>query len=163
MATRNPYLESQILTASPDRLLVMLHDGVIRHTEQASQALRHRELDSAHESLVRAQEIVAELIASLNFDAAPDFARNLIKLYHYVHRRLAEASVDHTSGPLDDALTVVRMLREAWAEASRRLAEPDDEDVSTESEPERFSRLHSSSKSDWDLNSANSSGKVWNV
>lgn len=163
MPAANPYLESQVLTASSERLLVMLHDGLIRQAELASEALERGKLDTAHEALARAQEIVAELIASLRQDVDPEFTGNLLELYHFVHRQLAAANLHHRPEPIGDCLAVVRLQREAWAEAIRRLTESGSETRSPESTSGSIARAHSSSNSDWDLNSANSSGKVWKV
>jgi flagellar protein FliS len=123
MPPRNPYLEAAVLTASPARRLVLLYDGLIRRAQQAREALCQGEFDSAHDSLGRCQAIVTELIASLNFDVDAEFAGTVLELYHYVYRRLAEANVHHRRDAIDDVLAVVRLQRDAWAEAVRRLSE----------------------------------------
>lgn len=165
MNQANPYLESHVLTAPPESLIVMLHDALIRHAQQASEQLKEGNLEAAHDALVRSQEIVTELIASLRFDAAPDLCQNLLLLYHYWHHCLAEANLHHRAAAVENALTLVRQQRDTWSEAAQHLGEEKTEKGAGDgpSDTDALHGPHSSSKSDWDLNNAHSSGNVWNV
>jgi flagellar protein FliS len=165
MNAANSYLAAHVRTASPADLILMLHNALIRHGQNASAELRGGRLESAHNALVRSQEIIGELIASLNFDADPELCQRLLDLYHYVHHNLADANLNHRPEAIDRALEIVRIQRDAWGQAARRLGEDADTQETSDngSEAVRIAGPHSSSKSDWDLNSAYSSGKVWNV
>lgn len=165
MKDPNPYLATQVVTAPPEKLIVMLHDALIRHAQHASEQLREGNLEAAHDALVRSQAITSELIASLNFDADADLCQKLLQLYHYIYHNLAEANFHHRPESIDDALAVIRLQRETWAEAIGRLAEDAGQTEAPDrpSDPEPVTGPHSSSKSDCDLNSAYSSGNVWNV
>ena len=108
---------------------------------------------------------MSELIASLNFDADADLCQKLLQLYHYIYHNLAEANLHHRPEPIDDALAIIRLQRDTWAEAIECMAKDASgtEAPDRPSDPEPITGPHSSSKSDCDLNSAYSSGNVWNV
>jgi flagellar protein FliS len=106
------YRQTAIQTAPPEQLIVMLYDGAIRSLEQAKLALQAG-TDPA-EAIAKAQDIFAELAASLNLSAG-DIAGNLTQLYDFWIRRLFQAQIHRESTMVDDVTTMVRDLREAWA------------------------------------------------
>ena len=111
------YLETQILTASRERLLLMLYDGAIRFAEQGRDALAAKELEKAHESLVKVQRIVVELWCALNPSVDPELSKTLGGLYAFLYLRLVHANVHRDLHAADEAIGVLRRLREAWGEA----------------------------------------------
>ena len=74
------YRETQIKTASKGKLIVMLYDGIVRNLDIAIEAIPEKQLDVANKSILNAQDIISELIVSLNMDAG-DFSRNLLNIY----------------------------------------------------------------------------------
>jgi flagellar protein FliS len=115
--TANPYLKyrvNSIETADPVRLVLMLYQGVLRFTQRGIQASERQEIQVAHESFVRAQAIVAELMSSLNLEAGGEIARNLMALYEYSHRRLVEANCRKCSEPAAEVVELFRELLSAW-------------------------------------------------
>lgn len=109
------YRKTRLTTSSPGNLLVMLFDGGIKHATRAKECIIRGEKETAHTYLVKAQEIVLELIASL--DTSVELATPLFQLYEYVHHRLVEANVRKDAGAVDDALVILKGLRDTWEEA----------------------------------------------
>jgi flagellar protein FliS len=91
----------------------MLYQGAIRFLGIAKDAIRDRKLDVAHNNLLKAQDIVLELISSLNFDAG-EIAHNLYSLYMYMNRRLIEANVAKDVTIIDEVIKLMTTLKEAW-------------------------------------------------
>ena len=116
--TYRQYRGNQVFTSSPTELVVMLFDGALRFVRQAAAALKEQDYAGAHLYLGRAQQIVAELMASLDFKQG-ELSRNLFKLYEYIHFRLTEADIGRSGEPLDEVETMLLSLRESWAEVSR--------------------------------------------
>jgi len=113
---RNRYLGDSVSTASPQRLVVMLYDGLVQDLQLAEQGIARGDVALVHTRLVRAQAIVTELQSSLNLDAW-DGARGLDKLYTYVLELLVDANVRKHVDPVNEALAVVTPLQEAWRQA----------------------------------------------
>lgn len=113
------YRSTQVQTATPERLVVMLYDGALANAEQGIKALEVKDWEKAHHLIGKAQEMVVELMAALNLDTG-EIARNLYKIYEYVRGRLVEANVRKEPAPLREVITLLGELKEAWAEISRR-------------------------------------------
>jgi flagellar protein FliS len=109
------YLRTQVLTATPEQLQMMLYDGAIRFAEQARPALQNKNWETSYNMITKAQRIIAELISSLRPDVAPDLCGKLAALYNYVYRQLVEANSHHKVEALDEAIKILRYQRETWA------------------------------------------------
>ncbi|KUK30987.1 MAG: Flagellar biosynthesis protein FliS [Thermoanaerobacterales bacterium 50_218] len=123
MAVVDPYSQyrqTQVLAATPERLVLMLYEGAIRFLGEAKVAIAENNLAKAHEKLVRAQDIFTELQVSLNMDY--EISKPLASLYDYFKRRLIEANVKKDVSIIDEILELVRPLKDAWAEVCCRKA-----------------------------------------
>ncbi len=124
------YLESEVLTASPQRLHLLLIEAAIRHVERTRTAWQRQESDVAFNCLTKAQQIVAEMLASLKMDAAPDLIKQVAAIYTFVYRRLVEAGLKSDEKLLSDALRVLQIERETWAELCGKLGSTSGADAS---------------------------------
>ena len=109
------YRQTQIQTASPLDLIIMMYDGAIRFINQAKKALADKEFTPANKAMQRAQDIIDELNISLNPEAG-EIAANLRNLYLFINRRLIEANVKKNGEILDEALKLLTTLRSSWVE-----------------------------------------------
>jgi flagellar protein FliS len=118
------YQAQAVLTASPGQLVLMLYDGALRFLGHARDALQTpedtpRRIEIINTNLIKAQNILAELQASLNHEAGGDHSANLDRLYAYYVRRLLEANMKKAVGPVVEVEALVRQLRDGWAEMLR--------------------------------------------
>lgn len=118
------YRQTQAQTASPTQLVVMLYEGLVRFCTAADVAIRAGEVASAHDNLVRAQAIVAELAGSLNHQQGGEIATNLARLYDYCYRRLVEANVRKDSTIVIEVRGLMSELLPAWREVVRQEQAP---------------------------------------
>jgi flagellar protein FliS len=118
----NAYKEIQIKTANQIRLIVMLYDGAIRHINLAMDAFveGHRRYDAINNHIIAAQDILSELMASLDFEKGGVLAKNLFSLYSFMTRRLLEGNLKKDAAPLAEVKKLLGDLREAWDEISTR-------------------------------------------
>lgn len=111
------YKQTQVNTASQGDLLMLLLDAAVREGNFSIEALKAEKYAEANTHLIKAQEIVAELMGSLNYEV--DFAQHLFRLYEYCHHLLVLANVNKSA---DDAVTAVQFLSElraVWAQVLR--------------------------------------------
>lgn len=125
MSHAHPYVRAYqtqaILTASPGQLVLLMYDGALRFMAQARAAFalpedNYSRIQSINTSLLRAQAVLAELRANLDLKAGGELAANLDRLYDYHLRRLQEANLRKDEAPVIEVETLVRSLREGWAE-----------------------------------------------
>jgi flagellar protein FliS len=119
-ATVQAYKESSVLTAPPEQLVLMLYDGALRFIARASIAMREQGPVAAAEPIKRAQAIVEELLSALDHDAGGEIADRLQAIYVYCLRLLPEAQLHADVERLEQVASMLRELREAWAEICRR-------------------------------------------
>ena len=110
------YRETSIKTSSQGKLIVLLYDKAINSIEKAVTLLDSddKRLDLVNNSIIRAQEIITELSASLDFDKGKDIASNLFSLYIYFNQQLMAANLEKDSSHIKPVLTMLQDLRGAW-------------------------------------------------
>jgi flagellar protein FliS len=103
-------------TASPADLILQLYDGLLNNLQRADNAMAEtHDLAAANAALLRAQDIVAELVASLDMDAG-EIAEQLADLYQYVYRRLIEANLQKDRAAVAEVSRLMGRIRDAWAQ-----------------------------------------------
>ena len=108
------YKEMSILSAKPERLILMLYDGALRFLRQAIKGLEEKNLEFAHHNMIRTQNILTELIASLNFDKGGEIALNLFRIYEFMHYTLVQANVKKDPEPARKIYEQIKTLRNSW-------------------------------------------------
>ncbi|MBX7121611.1 MAG: flagellar export chaperone FliS [Opitutaceae bacterium] len=119
------YQAQSILTASPGQLVLMLFDGTLRFLNVAREAFAQEEdsprrIENINTALVRAQNIIIELRATLNLSEGGEYAANLDRLYEYYLRRLIEANIRKQVEPVIEVYQLIQQLRDGWAEMLRK-------------------------------------------
>lgn len=107
------YRTTQVGTADPARLVLMMYDGAIRFARQGTAAIREGDIEAANTNLGRAQDIVTELTGALNLETG-EIAVHLQQMYDYIGRRLVDANVKKAEAPLTEAIELLQQLRDTW-------------------------------------------------
>ena len=74
-----------------------------------------RKFDSVNNHIIRAQEIINELRASLNMKAG-DVAVNLDRIYEYLQHRLMMANIRKEKSFVNECIRMMSDLRNTWKE-----------------------------------------------
>jgi flagellar protein FliS len=114
---RTQYEEMQVQT-TPGRLVVMLYDGAMRFLHLGRDALLRGDIEAQGLNLGKAQNILCELISTLDMEAG-DLSRNLLSIYHYCLERLLTANAEDRVEDIDQVIRLLAGLRDAWDYAER--------------------------------------------
>ena len=122
------YRETQIKTASQGKLIVMLYDEAIRQVDAAIACMERDDsaLEPISNALIKAQDLVTELMVSLDFERGGDIAQGLFSLYMYFNQQLVDANIKKEPQPLREVLRMLTELRTAWAQISGTSPPGDD-------------------------------------
>ncbi len=99
-------------------MIIMLYDEALKHLDIGKEILSAEsgDLESAHKAIVKAQDIITELMVSLDFDKGGDIAKTLFNLYMFFNKQLMEANVKKDPSVLTSIRGLLSELRSAWAE-----------------------------------------------
>jgi len=110
---RDAYLETQILTATPQRLRLMLIEGAIRKVTAAQAAQDTGDWQKASTDLGQCRDIVAELIAGIDPEQTP-VAKQVLGVYMFIYSTLVEAQFGRDGNRLLDIIRVLEEERQTW-------------------------------------------------
>ncbi|MBE5937793.1 MAG: flagellar export chaperone FliS [Lachnospiraceae bacterium] len=113
----NAYKNNKILTASPAELTLMLYDGAVKFCNIALMALEKDDYNKANDNIIKAERIITEFRATLDFKYP--VAKDFDVVYDYIYRRLVDANLKKDSEILEDALKYIKEMRETWREVMK--------------------------------------------
>lgn len=111
------YRRNAVMTASPEKLIKLLYNAAIRQMEQSRTYLGDpstTQCAELGECLSKAIGIVGELRTALDHEVGGEVSKNLESLYEYCLDELSTANIQRQAQPVDNALQVMRTLKEAW-------------------------------------------------
>jgi flagellar protein FliS len=114
------YRQNAVVTANPAQMGEMMYGGIVKFLRQAVDHMEHDNMQEAHNSIIRAQDIFEYLAETLNEKV--EIAFNLAHLYDYAYRRLIEANIKKDQTIVQEILLLTEELRETWKEARMNLA-----------------------------------------
>ena len=114
------YNNSKILTASPAELTLMLYDGAIKFTNIAIMAIEKKDIEKAHNNILKTERIIIEFQSTLD-DKYP-VAKDFDAVYSYLLRRLREANMQKDAEILEEVLKHLRTMRDTWKEVMAKTA-----------------------------------------
>ncbi|NCB37719.1 MAG: flagellar export chaperone FliS [Erysipelotrichia bacterium] len=116
------YRKTQVETASPEALILMLYDGALRFMNQAEIAFEEKNLEQISNLLLRVQAIFAELMTALDKEQGGEIAVNLERLYVFFLEKLGEANVKKDIKPMLEIKPLIQNLRNTWEVAMQQNA-----------------------------------------
>lgn len=114
------YKKAAILSASPERLILMLYDGALDAMRRAKMGFQIEDLKERNEtisnSLIKAQNIFGELQRSLRTERGSEFGDRMFGLYDFYSTKLNEANFKKEEAPIDIVIDLFTEIRDAWEE-----------------------------------------------
>jgi flagellar protein FliS len=107
------YLESQVMTATPQKLRLLLIEGAIRYAHQTLELWEVGQQEQAIMALIRCRAIVGELLSGIQIEQS-DLTRKVAAVYLYLFRSLTEAQLKRDQQRVQDTINVLEVERETW-------------------------------------------------
>ncbi|MCK4542744.1 MAG: flagellar export chaperone FliS [Spirochaetales bacterium] len=125
MSTRNQlnaYHETKIKTASQGKLVIMLYDETVKQLDLAIENLEKgpKYFDRVNKALLKAQDLITELMVSLDFEKGGDIASNLFSLYMFFNKQILDANMKKKLDPLVGIRKLIADLRDTWIQVVRK-------------------------------------------
>ena len=109
LAGYQAYQKNKYETASHTNSDLMLYDGAIRFSKKAIEELESKNIAESHQFIVKAQDVVYELISSLNEAEGGEMAQNLKQLYLYIIEQMVQANLKKDSALMQERSTFARV------------------------------------------------------
>lgn len=134
---RLTYLETQLLTATPQRLRLMLIEGALQFAHLTLQQWEAGNNEEAYESLLRCRGIVSELMSAVRPDGS-DVAKRVLAVYLFIFQALTEAQVRRDARKLGDAIQILEIERDTWRELCEKMPEAPQPEPGASHEPKEI-------------------------
>lgn len=119
----NAYAENQVGIESPQKLIEMLYEGLLRFCARIKVCIQNEDIEQRVYYVKRATAIFIELINSLDYEKGGDVAHYLSGLYTREIQLLSLANLKNDEAKVDEVINVVKGLLEAWREVNQGLLE----------------------------------------
>lgn len=113
----NTYTQNNIGIESPEKLIQMMYEGILRFNMQAKRSINDGDIEKRTYWINRSNAILFELINILDYSQG-EIAHYLSGLYTYQLRLLIEAGIHNDAVKLDEVNSVIKGLLEAWREST---------------------------------------------
>jgi len=100
----------------------MLYDEAIKRMNRALELLESDsgekkdpgKIEQISKAVTKAEEIITELMVSLDFEQGGEISKNLFALYTWFNRELLEANIAQDKDRLGNVRDMLKELRDAW-------------------------------------------------
>ncbi|MDR0554695.1 MAG: flagellar export chaperone FliS [Treponema sp.] len=124
------YRETRIKTASQGQLIIMLYDEAVKQLDNSLDliALNGRDkkdparIEQIGKAIIKTQEIITELMVSLDFEQGGEIAKNLFALYTWFNQELMESQIAQDLRRITNIRNMMNDLRGAWSEAATKIS-----------------------------------------
>lgn len=117
---QSSYREMEILSASPDRLLLIVFDQLVVNLERARIAMERKDIELRVASLRRARALVTELMTTLDFEKGGALATQLADIYQFMLYELVDVGQRGDIAVVQKLANIARNLREGFAGAAEQ-------------------------------------------
>jgi len=125
------YKETKVQTAGQGQLIVMLYDEAVKQLARAIDISEKNQtekdpgkIELISKAVMKTEEIITELMVSLDFDQGGEISKNLFSLYTWFNRELLEANIAQDIDRMKEVKNMLSELRNTWSAISKMTVEP---------------------------------------
>ena len=108
-------METGVLAASPNKLIIMLYEGAIAACRSADTYMQNKDIANKGTMLSKAISIIESgLRLSLDKKSGGEIAQSLDALYAYMSKRLMTANIHNKPELIHEVIKLLTDLKSAW-------------------------------------------------
>ena len=111
------YQTSNITTATPEKLMILLFDGALQFLQKAKTAINENNLKERAENIEGARKIIRELMRTIDLENGNDVSKKLFRLYNRMAMNLIRANVQRSTEKIDEVITDITNIRWGFQKA----------------------------------------------
>ena len=113
-AAHQQYKQVQVKTANKGKLVIMLYQGCVKFLRLAKKSITEEKIEDANNYIIRSQDIIRELMNTLDMEKGGEIANNLYQLYDFMNRKLIEANVNKDIEKIEVVEDMMLELLDSW-------------------------------------------------
>ena len=124
MPPANPYAKyikqyqaSNVNTATPEKLMILLFDAAIQFLIKAKNAIEEHNYKERSENIDGARKIIRELMRTIDLENGNDVSKMLFRLYNRMAMDLIKANVQKNAAKIDEVLEDLNNIRWGFQKA----------------------------------------------
>lgn len=111
------YQASNVNTATPEKLMMLLFDAAIQFLIKAKTAIEEHNFKERAENIDGARKIIRELMRTIDLENGNDVSKMLFKLYNRMAMDLIKANVQRNSTKIDAVIEDLNNIRWGFQKA----------------------------------------------
>lgn len=111
------YQASNVNTATPEKLMIMMFDGALQFLQKAKIAIAEGNLKERSINIDGARKIIRELMRTIDLENGNDVSKQLFKLYNKMAMNLIKANVQRNADLIDVVIEDVSNIRWGFQKA----------------------------------------------
>jgi flagellar protein FliS len=111
------YKNTQIKTATPEQVLLMLYEAAINAAKLAKVAIEKKQIAEKCKNIGKVHDIVMELRNTLDHSKGPEVSARLEGLYDFCIGQLFKANLNNDLVALESVAKILTTLYEGWVVA----------------------------------------------
>ncbi|MBL7665493.1 MAG: flagellar export chaperone FliS [Bacteriovoracaceae bacterium] len=115
------YKKTSVKTASKEQILLMLYQAAIKNCRLAIDAIHEKQIAKKGEHIGKLQDIIIELVNSLDHEVGGTVSKELESLYDYILHASTQANINIDAKPLEGCLNVLNTLYDGWLQAVKNM------------------------------------------
>ena len=112
------YSQNNISIESPEKLIEMLYEGILKFASLAKRAIETKNLEKKSYWINRTIAIFSELLNSISYEVG-NISHYLTGLYLHQIKTLSIANIENDTKKIDEVLHVTKELLTAWREETK--------------------------------------------
>ena len=160
MTPANPYSKyikqyqtSNITTATPEKLMILLFDGAIQFLIKAKTSIEENNFKERSQNIDGARKIIRELMRTIDLENGNDVSKQLFRLYNRMAMKLIKANVQRNASLLDEVIEDLTNIRWGFQKAiDIKSGVTTVEEVMQEQEMQEISQEHPALREETDEN-----------
>lgn len=111
------YQASNINTATPEKLMILLFDGALQFLQKAKVAIEEKNLKEKTVNIEGARKIIRELMRTIDLENGNDVSKQLFRLYNKMVLNLIKANVQKNATKIDEVIEDITNIRWGFQKA----------------------------------------------
>ena len=102
-------------------MLLLLYEAAIKYVKKATAAIQKKDIAAKGAAIIKAHDIINELMNSLDHNIGGNIARDLERLYNFMTEQLIQANLENSADKLTAVQKLLETLHEGWKGAVEQV------------------------------------------